>query len=359
MRFLSQWRRLSNPPSEAASPAVRENSSQDNDDDDDNNSIIPVEVIPHQSADESQCDEDHQLLDAVPAGQTASSTSQTGPTLPLSVFPPSDAPDIKLRPGTILLLLLCLYTVAFLMAHDGRVGLPEACPINETGNMFSGHGAWKHLQQLTQRPHPHNSFENDRVRMYLADQLQQLCMLAKQLGRQAECLSGEDDVYLTDNYYSDQRGIGVGKFDEKYTGIFYHDHNLLLHLPGTETNASILFSAHYGRQQNTNVVSQCAKLSQSLLDSVETSPGVTDNGIAVATLLEVSRQICYVSTATNTSWQTTTRLFEHCYTNHPRDMVFYFCLIMAKSWDYLEVKCFYSILGQKTSEPLLILVSST
>ncbi|RKP09014.1 hypothetical protein THASP1DRAFT_14820 [Thamnocephalis sphaerospora] len=130
--------------------------------------------------------------------------------------------------------------------------LPPARPVDADAPHVSGQAAWQHLEQLTLRPHPQNSRDNDRIRQYLIDELLRLRDQAVAMGRPAE---------FTNSTVLESMGM------------FYHDQNLILRLPGTQSNESILLSSHY--------------------DSVHTSYGAFDDGISVATMLETIRALIH------------------------------------------------------------------
>jgi len=106
--------------------------------------------------------------------------------------------------------------------------------------------------QITAHPHPYNSHANDRVRSYL---LQRLQLVAQ----------GFPHVHVDDDLRSNGSWAGGG------IGIYFEGTNILVKIDGLSSSPDsedgFLFSAHY--------------------DSVSTAPGATDDGMGVATLLQL------------------------------------------------------------------------
>ena len=107
--------------------------------------------------------------------------------------------------------------------------------------------------QITAHPHPYNSHANDRVRSYLLQRLQHIAQ-------------DYPHVHVDDDLRSN--GSWAGAY-----GIYFEGTNLLVKIDGTSSSpnskSGVLFSAHY--------------------DSVSTAPGATDDGMGVATLLQLVR----------------------------------------------------------------------
>lgn len=108
------------------------------------------------------------------------------------------------------------------------------------------------ILQITARPHPYNSHDNDRVRAYLLQRLQ---------------LIAEDYPYLHVDDDLRSNGSWAGAH-----GVYFEGTNILVKIDGTldppnSDSNGVLFSAHY--------------------DSVSTAPGATDDGVGVVTLLQL------------------------------------------------------------------------
>ncbi|KAI8053486.1 hypothetical protein BDF22DRAFT_684977 [Syncephalis plumigaleata] len=181
-----------------------------------------------------------------------------------------------MRQRTPLLAIIAAYGITMLLVNWSFFKLPHSKPLDAAGQSseFSGDAAWYHLQQFASKPHPINSRENDVSRAYLEDELRRLQEVAMAANRSVEIDFEDRAVYYNSDvsFDADMAGIPRDAIDAKM-GMFYHSRNLLLRFPGVETNKSILFSAHY--------------------DSVPTSNGASDNGMAVASLLELIRAIIH------------------------------------------------------------------
>jgi hypothetical protein len=112
---------------------------------------------------------------------------------------------------------------------------------------FSYERALAHLRQFATEPHPVNSAAHDRVRDYLMDQL-------RKQGLQPELQTAE----VLSQKFNPETGEAVGKVRVQ---------NIIAELQGTNPgNKAVMLAAHY--------------------DSVPQSPGASDDGAGVATLLE-------------------------------------------------------------------------
>lgn len=109
---------------------------------------------------------------------------------------------------------------------------------------FSAVRAFAHIEAIAQKPHPTGSLENEKVRQYLVDQLEQLGLHPKV----------EHSHYL-ENRYDFVDSVEV--------------YNVIGSIKGSGGGKQVVLMAHY--------------------DSVPSGPGANDNGVAVAALLEVAK----------------------------------------------------------------------
>ena len=111
------------------------------------------------------------------------------------------------------------------------------------------HSALTKLLQITAHPHPYISHSNDAVRSYLLSRL-------TPLGDQYPHVHISNDL------------VSNASWSFFSTGVYFEGTNILVKIDGTSTTAGgVLFSSHY--------------------DSVATAPGSTDDGMGVATLLQL------------------------------------------------------------------------
>lgn len=122
---------------------------------------------------------------------------------------------------------------------------PQDLVADTAVDAFSSVRAMEHLSQLAQKPHPLGSAELVRVREYLVDQI------AK---------AGLKPVR--------QAGDAIRQWSTSYVRAGSVE-NIIARLPGKKSDKSILIVAHY--------------------DSVNHSPGASDDGVAVASMLEAMR----------------------------------------------------------------------
>ncbi|MFQ4141704.1 M20/M25/M40 family metallo-hydrolase [Chlorogloeopsis sp. ULAP02] len=147
----------------------------------------------------------------------------------------------KLRFLTFLLLLF------FALLGIYQVQPPAAVPINAPLVEFSSGRAMKHLEAIAQKPHPIGSPEQAIVGDYIFNQLT------------AMGLSPEVQ----------QTTVVNPRWGTPF--IAGTVHNIIAKIPGTDNTKAILIAAHY--------------------DSVPSSPGASDDGAAVAAMLETIRAL--------------------------------------------------------------------
>ncbi|KIM36881.1 hypothetical protein M413DRAFT_448815 [Hebeloma cylindrosporum] len=110
--------------------------------------------------------------------------------------------------------------------------------------------AFEDLRHITSRPHPYNSHANDNVRAYILSRLETLAL-------------NYPHVHISNDLVSN------GSWASPLYGVYFEGTNVLVKVDGTSSDSSggVLFSAHY--------------------DSVSTASGATDDGMGVATLLQL------------------------------------------------------------------------
>ncbi len=131
----------------------------------------------------------------------------------------------------------------------GLAGLnpPEAVPETAPLSTFSSGRAMRHLRVIARAPHPTGSAENHAVRDYIVEQLATLG-----LDPEVQQATAVNDEFLSP--------VSSGRV-----------HNVVARLKGTVSSRSVLLAGHY--------------------DSVPTGPGASDDGAAVAALLETARAL--------------------------------------------------------------------
>lgn len=106
--------------------------------------------------------------------------------------------------------------------------------------------------KIAARPHPYNSHANDDVRSHLLQRIEHIT-------------SGHNFAHIDNDLLSN------GSWASGAYGVYFEGTNILVKIDGTAAeyreNGGVLFSAHY--------------------DSVSTASGATDDGMGVATLLQL------------------------------------------------------------------------
>jgi len=162
----------------------------------------------------------------------------------------SDAQSVKRLPAkrviTAFIALILLALIAAL-AIDLQNRLPAVLPESASASEFSAERALKHLRVVSARPHPTGSQEHAAVRDYIFREL-------SNLGLSPEI----------------QRTTAV---NQRWGSPFNAGtvENVLARIKGTEGGRALLLASHY--------------------DSVPTSPGASDDGAGVVTLLEAARAL--------------------------------------------------------------------
>ncbi|KAF8337945.1 uncharacterized protein EI90DRAFT_3279558 [Cantharellus anzutake] len=152
---------------------------------------------------------------------------------------------VRFNSLNVTLLTVLVYLAIFITVEWQDV--PKG-PSKNTGDI-SFNEALFDLQAITSRPHPYNSHDNDRVRGYLLTRVQNIT-------------AGHDRAEVVDDLVSNATYGSASQ-------IVYHESlNVLARIEGTAPALDgVLFSAHF--------------------DSVSTGYGATDDGMGVATLLQL------------------------------------------------------------------------
>ncbi|KAI9318293.1 hypothetical protein DFJ73DRAFT_786484 [Zopfochytrium polystomum] len=175
-------------------------------------------------------------------------------------------------PATLAILAYLVLVPAVWWVMSALTTMPAAVvPLSETelSGAFSGAAAWEHLQTIAAEPHMYNSDANLRVRAFLIEKLQEFDRLAASRGRPGFLDIAEDDVNVT---------AATGKF-------FFESNNVIVRINGANAaNATAAAAATKDRH---------ALLVSAHYDSTPVSYGVTDDGIAIAVMLEFVRTLIY------------------------------------------------------------------
>jgi len=141
--------------------------------------------------------------------------------------------------------LLFVATLSFLALYSGRS--PAAAPASAPSPEFSSERAMKHLQIIGRKPHPIGSAEHGVVRDYILDQLRGLGLSPEV--QKAAIVSQPDSMPV----------------------IAGTTENIIARIKGADNTKAVMITGHY--------------------DSVSTGPGASDDGSAVATMLETARAL--------------------------------------------------------------------
>lgn len=147
----------------------------------------------------------------------------------------------KIARGVLLLALLLAVAAGMF-----QFATPPVAPLTAPPTEFSAARAMQHLQVIAREPHPIGSAANERVRDYLVTQLRALG-----LEPEVQTATAGRDLYF---------GARLGAVQ-----------NVIARLKGTQPGKGIMLVAHY--------------------DSVPSSPGASDDGAAVAAMLETARAL--------------------------------------------------------------------
>lgn len=165
----------------------------------------------------------------------------TAPSLPQR-SPDFVVPSSEKQSYKSLIVFACFVVLALItIALDGPPRpLSEQAPVST----FSAARAMKHLSVIARAPHPINSVEHDALRDYIVRSLREIG-----LAPQVQRITGEDQGFEIEGALE----------------------NIACRLQGSSQEKAILLVAHY--------------------DSVATGPGASDDGVAIAALLETARAL--------------------------------------------------------------------
>ncbi|KAG6891068.1 hypothetical protein C0995_014157 [Termitomyces sp. Mi166 len=148
--------------------------------------------------------------------------------------------------GTTAAVAIYLFIFIAVLKTDELPALPK--PNNRRGlNLLT---AWQDLHTIATRPHPFNSHANDLLHAYL-------------LGRLEPIAAAYPHVHVVDDRVS----------NASYEQTYFEGTNILVKVDGTaeDLHGAVLFSAHF--------------------DSVSTASGATDDGMAIASMLQMVEKL--------------------------------------------------------------------
>lgn len=155
------------------------------------------------------------------------------------------APSLKSGVGVGVLAFLFVAVCSLVALYQQSPPSPVAA--NATASEFSSGRAMQHLRVIGQRPHPMGTLEHTAVRRFLVEQLNALGL--------------ETEVQAT-SVLSHKQGNALRAASVS---------NVVARLRGSGDGQAVMLSAHY--------------------DTVPNSPGASDDGAGVATLLETARAL--------------------------------------------------------------------
>ncbi|KIM32871.1 hypothetical protein M408DRAFT_20208 [Serendipita vermifera MAFF 305830] len=154
--------------------------------------------------------------------------------------------------GSVIATYICIFALV-IQVHEILPSVPSSSQVNEHLRDALD-TAWSDLQTITQSPHPYNSRENEVVRAYLLQRVQKLAV-------QYPHVHVEDDLVSNATYV-----------EGKHMGFYFEGLNILVKVEGRNASLpAVLFSAHF--------------------DSESTSPGATDDGMAIVSFLSLIEQL--------------------------------------------------------------------
>jgi hypothetical protein len=156
-------------------------------------------------------------------------------------------PAKPVKKETIVSLLTLLFIALFVYLGLQQSAQPSVVGTGAPATEFSAARAMKHLEVIAQRPHPIGSTEHDKVRDYIAGEL--------------SALSLSPEIQKT-SVVNTSLGAPFAAG---------HVENVVARLKGTESGKATMMVSHY--------------------DSTTNSFGASDNGTAVAALLETARAL--------------------------------------------------------------------
>ncbi|KAI0827758.1 hypothetical protein BC628DRAFT_1317988 [Trametes gibbosa] len=161
----------------------------------------------------------------------------------------------KFAPAQLTVLTLFVYAAVFV----GVIIYDEPSKVPKDTHGLDNDRAYDALSQITAAPHPYISHTNDVVRQYILSRLRPIA-------------ARQDYIHLSDDMTSNVTYVrNPGGY-----AVYFEGNNVLLKIDGNELSSKgVLFSCHF--------------------DSVSTAPGATDDGMAVATLLEMAEYLSWPS----------------------------------------------------------------
>ncbi|KND03414.1 uncharacterized protein SPPG_00900 [Spizellomyces punctatus DAOM BR117] len=159
---------------------------------------------------------------------------------------------------------LCICIVFFIVVWGIRLewkrgAMPKRVIGADEVGQFSAEAAWTVLKEIGKEPRSINDESNEHVRKYLISELDRLKSEASSLGR-------------SDEYITILRDDATNLL---YKNAYYESTNIVVRVQGSSSTdrSALLVSAHY--------------------DSTPLSHGVTDDGIAVAVMIELVRALIH------------------------------------------------------------------
>ncbi|KAI9441833.1 hypothetical protein H4582DRAFT_1420677 [Lactarius indigo] len=160
------------------------------------------------------------------------------------------------RTGSTTVLASLFYLAVFVSLYATQSG-PRVPSVDRQHALgLSVDQAYRDLHLVAERPHPYNSRQNDVVRRFLLQRLQNMA-------------KGHDFVHIDDDIRTN------AAFVDGSRAVYFQGNNLLVKIDGTDNvteGDGVLFSAHF--------------------DSVSTAPGATDDGMSVVALLQLVKFLC-------------------------------------------------------------------
>ncbi|KAJ3090873.1 hypothetical protein HK102_002420 [Quaeritorhiza haematococci] len=145
---------------------------------------------------------------------------------------------------------------------------------------FSGEAAWQHLKSIGSQPHGYNSDANLHIRQFIVDVASGFRSLAALKGLPKDYIQilKTDPVNLT-----------------TWCNFWYESNNVIVRVRGSQSLRSVGKRAETGKETSPNSGKDDAPalLVSAHYDSTPVSHGVTDDGIAVAVMLEMLRTLIY------------------------------------------------------------------
>lgn len=127
--------------------------------------------------------------------------------------------------------------------------------------------AWGDLEYITRRFHPYNSHANDDVRDYLLSRIKDIVASRK---------LNESQVEIIDD------NVANATFSSGSTSVYFEGTNLIVAIRGSEDDES--YNEYYNSQRRAN---NGGVLVNAHYDSVSSGYGATDDGVGVATVLQL------------------------------------------------------------------------